>query len=68
MDPQHGPKLGLVLGGVLERFWEGDGKRFCDLDRARDVVYRVAPQDNSVGRGRSGGGSCPIASGGTAGG
>ena len=23
MDPQHGPKLGLVLGGVLERCWEG---------------------------------------------
>ena len=33
-----------------------DGKRLCDLDRARDVVFRVAPQDNSVGRGRSGGG------------
>ena len=40
--------------------WRGmvadDGKRLCDLDRARDVVFRVAPQDNSVGRGRSGGG------------
>ena len=23
MDPQHGPRLGLVLGGVLERYWEG---------------------------------------------
>ena len=33
-----------------------DGKRQSDLDRARDVVYRLAPQDNSVGRGRSGGG------------
>ena len=33
-----------------------DGERFCDLDRARDVVLRSAPQDNSVGRGRSRGG------------
>ena len=23
-----------------------DGKRFCDLDLARNVVYRLAPQDN----------------------
>ena len=45
-----------------------DGKRLCELRAARDVVYRVAPQDNSVGRGRSGGGSCPIASERTAGG
>ena len=22
-----------------------DGKRLCDLDRARNVVFRVAPQD-----------------------
>ena len=22
MDPQHGPKLDLVLGGILERSWE----------------------------------------------
>ena len=29
MDPQHGPKLGLVLGGVLERFWEGFWKPGC---------------------------------------
>ena len=35
---------------------------------ARNVVFRLAPQDNSVGRGRSGGGWCPAAPGGTAGG
>ena len=29
MDPQHGPKLGLVLGGVLERFWEGFWRPGC---------------------------------------
>ena len=29
MDPQHGPKLDLVLGGVLERFWEGFWKPGC---------------------------------------
>ena len=23
-----------------------DGKRLCDLDRARNVVFRLAPQDN----------------------
>ena len=29
MDPQHGPKLGLVLRGVLERFWDGFWKPGC---------------------------------------
>ena len=29
MDPQHGPKLDLVLGGVLERFWEGFWRPGC---------------------------------------
>ena len=29
LDPQHGPKLDLVLGGVLELFWEGFWKPGC---------------------------------------
>ena len=29
MDPQHGPKLDLVLGGVLERFWDGFWRPGC---------------------------------------
>ena len=63
-DPKHNP----LQTEFLERFWADDGKRLCDLIAARNVVLRLAPQDNSVGRGRSGGGSRPIASGGTAGG
>ena len=47
------------LGGVQGGRARDDGKRLCDLDRARDVVFRLAPQDNSVGRGRSGGGMVP---------
>ena len=35
MDPQHGPKLGLVLGGVLERFWKGFWKPGCAKEAPR---------------------------------
>ena len=50
---------GKGLAILRDRRLADDGKRLCEVRAARDVVYRVAPQDNSVGRGRFGGGMVP---------